>query len=739
MSKYYNYHKHDDYSNIRTPDVAIQFKNYIDRAIEIGHDAVFTTNHGTSTDVFYAYDKCKDNNLKMIFGIEAYIAKDVKEKVRGNHIVLIALNHDGYRSINKINSRANTDGFYYHPRVQLDWLLELNPKDVVVTSACTNSVLKIEGSLELLHEHFGDHFLLEIQSHNEEMQRGWNKKILDIHNKYGIKLIHGNDSHYIYESGVLGKEGRTIFLNSKGMSYGDEDDFMLDYPEYGTILNRYNEQGIIPMKSAKEAIDNTLIFEQAEDLNFKKNIKMPTIYPDLTYEERFGKLKDIVIKQWNKEKVELSKYNLTKKQFDKYTTAIYNEMKVVKETNEEVHTSDYFLFNYEAVKLATEKYGGKLSYSGRGSSVSFYTNYLLNFTKIDRIFAQEDVPIYPSRFISKTRLLETRSIPDIDLNTTGAEPFYKASMDLLGENHVFPMVVFGRLQSKGAFRMLCRAKNIEMSEYNKFAKSIGDVDESELLNDKTFGGIYKESQAFVGLIQTSSIHSCSYLIYDEPIDEEIGLTRSGDNIVCNITSKQSDIWKFLKEDFLQTDDIRILDKVEKLADIETPNIRDLLDKLDDKTWKLYEDGITATLNQTATDYSTNLVMKYKPKNYAELTSFVSAIRPSFSSLLNGYLNRIDYSSGIDELDNLFKITNGYILYQENVMQFLIHLGVEEDEAYSILKRIAKKDETLTDYLNELEESLYDEWCNKGYNKNKFKDAWNVVLNSVGYGLINSPL
>lgn len=319
------------------------------------------------------------------------------------------------------------------------------------------------------------------------------------------------------------------------------------------------------------------------------------------------------------------------------------------------------------------------------------------------------------------------------MNTTDSEPFYKATEDILGENHVYPMVAYGRLKASGAFRMVCRAKNIPMNEYNEFAKSIGDTEEDKLLNHSKFGEIYKASQHFNGIIESMSIHPCSYLVYDEPIDEEIGLTKSGDYIVCNITSDQSDKWKFLKEDFLETDDIKMLEKVEQMGNIETPSVRELINLLDNNVWKLYEDRITATLNQASTDHSKSLVGKYKPKNFAELSSFVSAIRPNFSSLLDGFLNRVDYSTGIPELDSLFEKTGGYILYQENIMQFLIHLGVPEDEAYSILKRIAKKDETLTAYLNELEGELYNEWCDKGYNKDKFKDAWNVVLNSVGYG------
>ena len=70
---------------------------------------------------------------------------------------------------------------------------------------------------------------------------------------------------------------------------------------------------------------------------------------------------------------------------------------------------DYFLLNYEVIKRAKEK-GGILTRTGRGSAPSFYINKLLGFTEIDRLDAP--ITLYPTRFMSKSRILETKSLPD---------------------------------------------------------------------------------------------------------------------------------------------------------------------------------------------------------------------------------------------------------------------------------------------------------------------------------------
>ena len=92
-------------------------------------------------------------------------------------------------------------------------------------------------------------------------------------------------------------------------------------------------------------------------------------------------------------------------QYDEYFEGVKNEVQVIKDTN----MSDYFLIDYYMVKRALEK-GGVLTDSGRGSSVGYFTNTLLGFSKVDRF--QSPIKLYPERFISKSRILETKSLPD---------------------------------------------------------------------------------------------------------------------------------------------------------------------------------------------------------------------------------------------------------------------------------------------------------------------------------------
>ena len=80
---------------------------------------------------------------------------------------------------------------------------------------------------------------------------------------------------------------------------------------------------------------------------------------------------------------------------------------------------------------------------------------------------------------------------------------------------------------------------------------------------------------------------------------------------------------------------------------------------DDKpTWDIYEKGITCCVNQCEKASTTNKVKKYKPKTLAELSAFIAAIRPGFASLLNRFLNRSEYTTGEEKIDELLNDISG---------------------------------------------------------------------------------
>ena len=717
MKRYENYHKHDHESNIMTLDCVVKNTDYIARSLELGCKNYFTTQHGWTGKFLEAYDLCKKNGLKMIYGAELYMVKDRTLKDNSNyHIVIIAKNQDGFYELNEIMSESNRSGFYYKPRIDIELIKRLNPNNFFITSACICGILRPSDDMKTLFEavysHFGNNFYLEVQNHPFDIQINHNRNMLMLKQHYNMQIIHANDSHYIYPEQA---KDRVKFLKGKGINYGDEDSFILDFPDYDTVVERYKKQGLLSDWQIKEAMDNTLIFDECEELHFDKEIKMPTIYPNYTQEEKDKELAKHLSEKWNKEKV-----NVDKSRWQEYQNGIAFEYKIVKDTQ----MADYFLFNEKMVELAKEKYGGVLSRTGRGSAVSFYINKLLGFTEIDRFTAP--VPLYPTRFMSTARILETRSLPDIDQNWADVSAPILASKELLGEDGIYYMYALGTMKESSAFRNLCRAYDIPMDEYNEVGKNL-----DAFRNDKKWKPIIDEAQKYIGTIESISPSPCSFVLSNKPLSRELGLIRVGNELCACIDGYTSDVWKFLKNDYLTVKVWKIISDFYKMIGQPIPNIRELLQKVDNRTWKLYEDGMTATLNQADTDISTSMLKRYKPHTDAEMSAFVAAIRPGFASLVNTFLDREPYSTGVTEIDEILQPSYHFMLYQESIMAFLVWCGIKEDHTYDIIKKISKKKFT-PEAKEELRQELLAGYKAKLGTEEGFDEVWQVVDDAARY-------
>lgn len=712
------------YSNIVTLDVVVKPEDYMKRAKELGHKIYFTTEHGYNGNIYEALTLAEKYGLKVVSGMEAYYVPDRKEKDKSNyHLVLIALNTDGYKDLNYLLSESNVSGFYYKPRIDDELLFSINPKNIIVTTACVAGRLREEQGREewilKMKNYFKDNFYLEVQAHPCQVQANYNKMILYYHNKYNIPIIHANDSHYIFPEEA---KYRSMFLKAKGINYPEEDNFILDYPDSDTLIKRYKEQGVLNDSQIQEALQNTLIFDKAEELDINKEIKLPQIFNN-----PLDELKQILNNAWAEERK-----NIPHEKWEEYLKAIREETKVIEDTN----MAAYFVLNYYIIKNAIEKHNGVITKTGRGSAPSFYINKLLGFTNIDRVSAP--IKLFPSRFMSTTRVLTSRSLADIDYNCADTQPFYEASKELLGNDGCYWMIAYKPLQTSSGFRLWCKAEGLNINEYNAVAMELAELSkvkksytESNYYKDEKWKKLIDDSQHFVGVIESISMHPCSSLLMDKPISREVGLIKAGDVICANITSYESDNYKFLKNDLLTVSVWSLINDTCKLAGINTPSIAELNSKLDEKTWEIYEKGLTCSINQADSDYATGLVQTYKPHSVAEMSAFVACIRPGCASLLNGFINRVPHTTGVKELDELFKDSFQMCLYQETIMSYLIWLGEPEGETYTIIKKIAKK-KFKKEELEELKNRLKKQWIIKTGSDNYFEENWQVVQDAARY-------
>ena len=712
--RYNNYHKHTMYSNLRTLDCVSKPIDYINRAKELNHTTYFTTEHGYQGNIFEAYTLCQDNGLKCIYGVEAYYVDDIEDKSSRTmyHIILVAMTENARRQINRIMSTANTTGYYYKPRIDLNLLLSLPGDEVVVTTACVaGRMFKEEWEEKFLrpvHSHFENNFYLEVQSHIDSDQAAYNKMIMDVHRKYNIPIIHANDSHYIYPEDA---KYRDLFLKAKGIVYEEEGGFCLDYPDSDEIYKRYKQQGVLTEDEVTEALQNTLVFDNSEGITIDKEFKIPKI----TEGDSNKVLKKLINEGWAKER-----NNVPKEKWSEYIEQIKYEYKII----EDCGMADYFILDHYIVDRAVKEYDAILTKSGRGSAVSFYVNKLLGLTEVDRISAP--ITLYPTRFMSAERILSSRSLPDIDLNFASVDPVIQASKDLLGEDGIYYMIAYKPLQESSAFRLWCKAHDMHISEYDEVAKNLDAVQNTEEWKDLIEG-----SKKFRGVVESVAPSPCSFLLSNDKISEMVGLVKVGDVTCCCLDGYNCDVYKFLKNDYLTVTVYQLISDVYKLLGKPMDDINTLVANCDDKVWDVYAKGLTTTINQADSDYDKQILKKYKPRNLSELSAYVAAIRPGFASLLSNFVDRLPYTTGVKELDDILKDSFNYLMYQESIMKYLVWLGVEEKGTYDIIKKIAKK-KFKEDELNELKSQLRAGWVKNVGREDGFNETWQVVEDAAHY-------
>ena len=131
-------HVHSSYSVL---DGLASPKDLVQYTKELGMNALALTDHGTMFGTLDFFKAANVEGIKPIIGLETYMAtrtmldKDVSKDKKPYHLLLLAKNMTGYKNLLKIASASQLEGFYYHPRIDRQFLAE-HTEGLIGTSAC---------------------------------------------------------------------------------------------------------------------------------------------------------------------------------------------------------------------------------------------------------------------------------------------------------------------------------------------------------------------------------------------------------------------------------------------------------------------------------------------------------------------------------------------------------------------------------------------------------------------------
>lgn len=685
-------HLHSMLSNAVTNiDSVTAYSEYIQKAHDLGMSAMAFSEHGSVMGWVKKKLQMEELGMKYIHAEEFYLTQSLEEKMRDNyHCLLIAKNYDGVMELNKLSTKSfnREDGsYYYAPRITIDDVKNTSD-NIIVSTACLGGVLNkapedvkkdfFEWIVKNKHRCY-----LELQPHLDDNQIRYNQSLWALSKSYGVPLVMCTDTHALNSTHV---EGRTILQKSKNIHFDGEDKFHLEMLSYEELVNLCRMQNALPLNVYLEAIENTnRIADQIETFNLNYEYKYPHLWGDNSEEVLREKIRD-GIKWRGVDKLP---------NYQEYLDRIEYEMKAY------IHNGaiDFMLLMEDIIAWC--KTQDILVGYGRGSCNGSIVAYLLGITEMDSIKHGLNF----DRFMNTERV----SLSDIDtdfppsrINEVKQYIFTKPGL------YCSDIVTFNTIALKGAIRDVGRALEIPLAEVSDICNKI-ELDEASCR--KAYPELFKYVDIVNGCVVSVGNHPCGLVVSPVPIDDKMGLfTTSTDDVpISQINMKEIDLQNYVKLDLLKLDTIELINETCKLANIErlTP---DNIDVQDEEVWHSLRDDTTEIFQwngSTGDRYikhllSDNNIKKFKSLNpnvdYMTLLSIGNgAIRPAGASYRDDLAEGILRKSGNEAIDNFMKNTFGYLVFQEQIIQFLHeYCGYTMGEADIVRRHFAKKTGTEKD-------------------------------------------
>ena len=690
-------HVHTEYSLL---DGACRIDRMFEHLKSMGQTACAITDHGVMYGCVAFFDAAKAAGIKPIIGCEVYVATrtrfDKVNRIDGNsHLILLCKNETGYKNLIKMVSAGFLEGFYSKPRIDKD-LLEQYHEGLICLSACLAGEIPkaiLAGDYErakqtalYYRDLFGEgNYYLELQDHGLEEDQVVLPQLIRLSRETGIPMAATNDAHYITKEDAKMQSILLCIQTGKTIADADRMEFQTDEFYLKSTDEMYDLFSMVP-----EACENTN--KIAEQCNFEFTFgetKLPYFRaPDgMDNQAYFEKL------CWE---------GLERRYPGKVTDALRerlsHEINVVKTMG----YTNYYLIVYDFINYAKSRdipVG-----PGRGSGAGSLAAYCVGITDIDPIRYN----LIFERFLNPERV----SMPDFDVDFC-----YERRQEVIdyvnekyGRDHVAQIVTFGTMAARAAVRDVGRVMGMPYQDVDKVAKLIPM--ELKMTMQKALEvsldlkAMYKENPQVHELIETSlkvegmprhaSTHAAGVVITRESATEYVPLATNDGLPVTQFNMVEIERLGLLKMDFLGLRTLTVIHDTETAVRSRVPEFRISGISYDDPdTYAMLARGETEGIFQLESTGMTQVLVSMRPKNLEDIIALISLYRPGPMDSIPTYLrnrrepDKISYKT--PQLAHILDVTNGCIVYQEQVMQIFRELaGFSFGQADNIRRAMSKK-------------------------------------------------
>mgnify|MGYP002543299789 CR=1 FL=1 len=690
-------HVHTEYSLL---DGACRIRDLPKLVKEMGQTACAITDHGAMYGAIDFYRACKAEGIHPVIGCEVYVArrtrfdKQHEFDTESRHMVLLCKNETGYRNLSYMVSQAYIEGFYIRPRIDLD-LLRAHSEGLIGLSACLAGEIPrriINGdydgakayALEMRDILGEGNFYLELQDHGIPDQTIVNRALLRMHNETGIPLVCTNDAHYLRKEDA---ESHDVLLCIQTGKTVDDENRMRYQPQNFYLRSTQEMEELF--SGYPDAVENTQRIADRCQLEFTfgkyhlPEFKLPPGYDSPTYLRKL--CAEGFQRRYGEEKAS-------------YRQQLEYELDMI----EKMGFADYFLIVSDFVRYARET--GIPVGPGRGSAAGSMVAYCLHITDIDPMQYQ----LYFERFLNPERV----SMPDIDMDfgDTRRGEVVEYVRRKYGDDHVAQIVTFGTMAARNAIRDVGRVMGMPYQSVDVVAKQVPMELKMTLKRalevSPELKRMYDSDPQVTELIDTAlkvegmprhaSTHAAGVVITPEPTDYYLPLATNDGLPVTQFNMTEIEELGLLKMDFLGLRTLTVIRDAEAAIQKKDPSfsIRKL-DYDDAATYKMLGQGETEGVFQLESSGMKQVLVGLQPQNLEDVIALISLYRPGPMDSIPTYLrnrhepDKISYKT--PQLAHILDVTNGCIVYQEQVMQIFRELaGFSFGQADNVRRAMSKK-------------------------------------------------
>ncbi|HEY1644882.1 MAG TPA: DNA polymerase III subunit alpha, partial [Candidatus Saccharimonadales bacterium] len=762
---YVHLHNHTHYSLL---DGLTKIPDLMTRVKEFGMESVAITDHGTLSGLIEFYKEGKAKGVKPLLGIETYIAarkltdKESDLDKENYHLILIAMNNQGYQNLMRLSSTANLEGFYYKPRIDHETLAKYS-EGLICLSGCMGSELgsflrdgldkEAEKTAQWYKDTFKDRYYLEIQdhghpkhpTHNNE-QEEINAQLFKIAEKLNLPTVVTADAHYLKHEDQTAHE---ILLCIQTNSYLSEDnrlslkDFELHLTDPKEVIKRWGADHPEVITNTREISERCEVEIPLGKILIPK-FPVPKGQSEKTYLEllvhrglawRYGAVSRETAAKLTLEEAK-KKVNHMFLERASYELSVINSMGF----------SGYFLIVQDFINWGKDH---KIIFGpGRGSAAGSIVSYSMRITEIDPMKYE----LIFERFLNPSRV----SMPDIDIDIqdTRRDEVIDYCVQKYGRDKVANIATFGRMAARNAVRDVSRVLEVPYAEADRLAKMLPPPvqgrhiplkqslkDDTQLKNEyrtnATAKKVFDLAMQLEGTIRSHGVHAAGVVIAPDDIVNYTPLEMAQKGVVATQYSMGPiDELGLLKIDFLGLSNLttirnaqRIIRRVYK----HSLNI-DELPNDDPKTFELLQRADTVGVFQLESAGMKRYLRELKPTMFSDIIAMNALYRPGPMSEIPRFIewknhpDRVKYLN--TALEPILKDTYGVMVYQEQIVQMLQRVaGYSAGEADLVRKAIGKKKR---DIMQAEEPKFLAGALKEGLSEAQAKQLWSQIQPFADY-------